>query len=256
MNIHKTAIVSDGAILAEDVYVGPYSVISADVSIGPGTSIGPHCVIDEHTKIGQNCQIFSGAVVGSITQDKKFNKKKSYLEIGDNNIIREYATINRGTEESSKTKIGSNCLFMAYSHIAHDCIIGDNVVIANCGTLAGHVLLEEGVIVGGLAAVHQFVRVGRLSIIGGCSKVVQDIVPYAMADGHPAKIYKVNTIGLDRSGFSESAKDNLKRAFKIIFSMRLNVKNALLKIEKDLPRAQEISILLDFIRNSERGISR
>jgi len=256
MNIHETAIISKDAKLEERVCVGPYAVIEANTRIGVGTSIGPHCVIGEFTTLGKNCQVFSGAVVGSITQDKKFSKKKSFLEIGDNNIIREYVTINRGTEENSKTKIGNNCLLMAYSHVAHDCVIGDKVIIANCGTLAGHVVLEESAIIGGLAAVHQFVRVGTMAIIGGCSKVVQDIVPYAMADGHPAKIYKVNALGLERAGFTNESKDNLKRAFKIIFSMKLNIKNALLKIEKQFPQTKEIITLLDFIKNSERGITR
>jgi UDP-N-acetylglucosamine acyltransferase len=256
MNIHETAIISKDVKLGKGVCIGPYAVINSDVKIGEGTSIGAHCVIGEFTSIGENCQLFPGAIAGSITQDKKFTQKKSFLDIGDNNIIREYATINRGTEENSKTVIGNNCLLMAYSHVAHDCIIGDNVVIANCGTLAGHVVLEKGVIIGGLAAVHQFVRVGTLSIIGGCSKVVQDIVPYAMADGHPAKIYKVNTVGLERSGFTEEEKENLKRAFKIIFSMKLNIKNALSKIEKQITPSDEITTLVKFIKDSERGIAR
>ncbi len=256
MAIHETAIISEDAKLEDGVCVGPYAVIDANTRIGAGTSIGPHCVVGEFTTIGKNCQVFSGAVVGSITQDKKFTQKKSFLEIGDNNIIREYATINRGTEESSKTKIGNNCLLMAYSHVAHDCIIGDDVVIANCGTLAGHVVLEDGVIVGGLAAIHQFVRIGTLAIIGGCSKVVQDIAPYAMADGHPAKIYKINAVGLERAGFTDESRNNLKRAFKIIFFMKLNIKNALSEIEKQLPQTKEIITLLNFIKNSERGIAR
>jgi UDP-N-acetylglucosamine acyltransferase len=256
MNIHKTAIISKDAKLSKDVSIGPYTVISGDAKIGAGTIIGAHCVIGESTSIGKNCQVFTGAIIGSITQDKKYSQKKSYLEIGDNNIIREYATINRGTQESSKTSIGNNCLFMAYSHVAHDCIIKDNVVLANCGTLAGHVTLEDNVIIGGLTAIHQFVRVGTLAIVGGCSKVVQDVVPYSMSDGHPVKIYKLNTLGLERAGFSEDVKDDLKRAFKIIFSMKLNIKNALLKIEKEIKPAQEIEALLNFIKNSERGIAR
>ncbi|MDP8292338.1 MAG: acyl-ACP--UDP-N-acetylglucosamine O-acyltransferase [Candidatus Orphnella occulta] len=256
MSIHKTAIISKDAILEKGVSVGPYSVINGNVVIGAGTEIGPHCVIDEFTTIGKDCKIFSGAIIGSISQDKKFNEKRSFLEIGNNNTIREYVTINRGTEEESKTIIGDNCLFMAYSHVAHDCRIGDNVVLANCGTLAGYVELEDHVIMGGLAAAHQFVRIGRLSIIGGCSKVVQDVVPYSMADGHPARIYTVNTVGLDRVGFTDDQKDSIKRAFKIMFSMKLNIKNALLKIEKELTPTPEITTLLDFIKSAERGISR
>jgi len=256
MSIHKTAIISKDVKLGENVSVGPYAVINGNAAIGAGTQIGPHCVIDGFTTIGKDCEIFSGAIIGSISQDKKFEEKRSFLEIGDNNIVREYATINRGTEKDSKTVVGNSCLFMAYSHVAHDCRIGDNVVLANCGTLAGYVELEDGVIIGGLAAVHQFVRVGRLSIVGGCSKVVQDLVPYSMSDGHPAKIYTINAVGLDRAGFTDKQKDSLKRAFKIIFSMKLNIKNALSKIEEELTATEEITILMDFIKSAERGIAR
>lgn len=256
MDIHKTAVISKDAVIGEGVCVGPYSVINGNTNIGPGTKIGAHCVIDEFTTIGKDCKVFSGAVIGSISQDKKFGEKTSYLELGDNNIIREYVTINRGTKQDSKTIVGNNCLFMAYSHIAHDCRIGDNAVLANCGTLAGYVVMEEGAIIGGLTAVHQFVRIGRYAILGGCSKVVQDIVPYSMADGHPAKVYTINTVGLDRIGFTDEQKDALKRAFKIIFSMKLNIKNAISKIEKELPPTKETAILIDFIQSAERGIAR
>jgi UDP-N-acetylglucosamine acyltransferase len=256
MNIHKTAIIDKTANLADGVSVGPYAVINKNVKIGNGTAVAAHCIIDDFTSIGKNCQIFTGAVIGSITQDKKFTGKRSFVEIGDNNIIREYATVNRGTEEGSKTTIGSNNMLMAYSHVAHDCRIANKVVIANCGTLAGHVILEDSVIIGGLTAVHQFVRIGQLAIIGGCSKVVQDIVPYSMSDGHPATIYGINSVGLERAGFKDDVKDNLKKAFKILFSMKLNIKNALKKIQQELPPSKEITNLINFIRSSERGISR
>ncbi|MDD5505013.1 MAG: acyl-ACP--UDP-N-acetylglucosamine O-acyltransferase [Candidatus Omnitrophica bacterium] len=256
MDIHKTAIISKEAKIGDGVSIGPYAVVNGNAEIGAGTSIGAHCVIDEFTTIGRNCRIFSGAVIGSITQDKKFVNKKSFLTIGDNNIIREYATINRGTVENSRTLVGNNCLLMAYSHVAHDCAIGDNVIIANCGTLAGHVRLDNGAMIGGLAAAHQFTRVGTMAIVGGCSKVVQDIVPYAMADGHPAKVYTVNTLGLKRAGFDSGSISSLKQAFKIIFSLGLNTKNALSKIEKQLAPTKEITVLLDFIKGSKRGISK
>jgi UDP-N-acetylglucosamine acyltransferase len=256
MSIHETAIISKDAKLGEGVCVGPYSVISGSTRIGAGTCIGAHCVVGEFTTIGKNCQLFPGAAIGSVTQDKKFADKKSFLEIGDNNVIREYVTINRGTGENSKTKIGSNCLLMAYSHVAHDCVIGNNVVIANCGTLAGHVELADGAIIGGLSAVHQFVRIGTMAIVGGCSKVVQDIVPYSMSDGHPAKIYTINSVGLKRAGVAKESRDSLKRAFKIIFSMQLNIKNAVSDVEKHIPKTKEVNTLIDFIKNSKRGIAR
>jgi len=255
MDIHKTAIISENAKLADNVSVGPYTLINGNVVIGSGTKIGPHCVIDEFTSIGENCRIFSGAIIGSVSQDKKFEGKRSFVEIGNNNTIREYTTVNRGTEEDSKTIIGNNNLFMAYSHVAHDCHIGDEVVMANCSTLAGYVTLGNRSVLGGLGGVHQFVRIGELSIIGGCSKVVQDIVPYSMSDGHPAKIYGVNSLGLERIGFADEAKDNLKKAFKILFSMKLNKSNALKKIAEELPSSKEITNLVNFIKSSERGIA-
>jgi len=255
MDIHNTAIISKNAKLADNISVGPYTVINQDVVIGSGTRIGPHCVIDEFTSIGENCRIFSGAIIGSISQDKKFEGKRSFVKIGNNNTIREYTTINRGTKEDSKTTIGDNNLFMAYSHIAHDCHISDEVIMANCGTLAGHVTLGSRSILGGLSAVHQYVRIGELSIIGGCSKVVQDIVPYSISDGHPAKIYGVNSLGLERIGFTDEAKDSLKKAFKILFSMKLNKSNALKKIAEELPSSKEITNLVNFIKSSERGIT-
>ncbi|NQT90656.1 MAG: acyl-ACP--UDP-N-acetylglucosamine O-acyltransferase [Candidatus Omnitrophica bacterium] len=255
MSIHKTAIVDKRAELADGVSVAPYAVIEADTRIGSGTQVGPHCVIGTYTTIGKDCQIFTGAAVGSITQDKKFKGAKSFLEIGDKNIIREYATINRGTEEGGVTKIGNENLLMAYSHVAHDCTIGDYAIIANCGTLAGHVAIEDRAVIGGLTAVHQFVRIGKLSITGGCSKVVQDIVPFSMADGHPARIYSTNSIGLDRVGVSDEVKSSIKKAFKIIFLMKLNLKNALKKVEEELPPSKELSYLIEFINSSERGIS-
>lgn len=256
MDIHKTAIINPGADLGDEVSVGPYAIINDKVRIGSGTRIGPHCVIESFTTIGKNCQIFSGAIIGSITQDKKFKGTRSFLEIGDNNIIREYATINRGTEEDSKTIIGNDNLIMAYSHIAHDCRIGNEVVIANCGTLAGYVTIEDKAVLGGLSAVHQYVRMGELAIIGGCSKVVQDIVPYSMADGHPAEVYGINSLGLERADIQDEIRNNLKKAFKMLFSMKLNVKNALARIEEEIPPSREINHLIDFIKSSQRGISR
>ena len=206
MNIHSTAVVHKKAKLGQDVEIGPYAVIGEHATIGRGTKIGPHCVIEGWTSLGKNCRIFSGAVVGSVSQDLKFKGRRSFVKIGDNNTIREYATINRGTRQDSVTSIGNDNLIMSYAHIAHDCLIGNKVIIAHCGTLAGYVTIEDAVIVGGLVGIHQFVRIGTLAIIGGCSKVVEHIPPYAMADGHPTKIYGLNTIGLNRNGISKSAK--------------------------------------------------
>lgn len=256
MRIHKTAIVSKKAKLASEVTVGPYSVIGDGVKIGRGSKIGAHCLIEGNTTIGQSCEIFTGAVIGSRPQDLKFKGEKSFLEIGDNNIIREYSTFNPGTGEGGKTVVGSNNLFMAYAHVAHDCRVANNCVIANNGTLAGFVTVEDKVVIGGLAAVHQFVRVGMLSIIGGCSKVVQDIPPYSMCDGHPARVYGLNLVGLKRNGVSSRSRQQLKCAFKALFNTGLSIKHAVDEIEKSLNPAGEVSYLVQFIKNSKRGISR
>lgn len=255
MQIHPTAIVSKKAKLAGDIIVGPYSIITDSVTIGSGTKIGSHCVIDGNTIIGSNCDIFTGAVVGSRPQDLKYKGEKVFLEIGNGNIIREYSTFNPGTEEGSKTIIGNNNLFMAYSHIAHDCVVGDNCAIANNGTLAGHVIIEDKAVVGGLVAIHQFVRVGALSIVGGCSKVVQDIPPYSTCDGHPARVYGLNLIGLKRQKVSKGSIDLLDRAFKVLFNEGHTVKHSLEKIEKEIKSTQETSYLVNFIKNSKRGIA-
>jgi len=255
-DIHPTAIVDPKAKLAETVKVGPYSFIGPNVFIDEGTVIGANCVIDGNTRIGKNCRIFTGAVIGSIPQDLKFKGEETFLEIGDNNIIREYVTINLGTKATGKTIIGNNNLIMAYSHIAHDCVVGNGVIIANVGTLAGHVTIEDKAVIGGMVAIHQFVRVGTLSIIGGCSKVIQDIPPYSTCDGHPAKFYGLNVVGLKRAGIKLDVRNALKTALKLIFLSGLSISHALEEIEKKLPAYPEIKHLIDFVRSSQRGICR
>lgn len=255
MQIHPAAIVSKKAKLADDIQVGPYSVITDNVSIGVGTKIGAFCVIEGNTSIGKACEIFTGAVIGSRPQDLKYKGEKVFLEIGDENIIREYCTFNPGTEEGAKTVVGSNNLFMAYSHVAHDCVIGNNCVIANNGTLAGHVTIEDRAVVGGLVAIHQFVRIGTLSIIGGCSKVVQDIPPYSTCDGHPARIYGLNLVGLRRQNIHKDTIQQLDHAFKILFNEGFTLEHALGKVEKEVKISQEVSHLINFVKNSQRGIT-
>jgi len=256
MKAYPNAVISQKAKLADKVEVGPYTVIGDNVTIGQGTKIGPHCVIDGNTTIGNNCEIFSGAVIGSRPQDLKYKGEKSFLEIGNNNIIREYCTLNPGTTEASKTVVGSDNLLMAYTHIAHDCKVGNGCVIANNGTLAGHVTIEDKAVIGGIVAIHQFTRVGTLSIIGGCSKVVQDIPPYSTCDGHPAAFYGLNLVGLRRKKVPKDSIANLGRAFNILFNSGLNVRHALERIEKEIEQIEEVSYLLNFIKNSQRGIVR
>ena len=256
MQIHQTAIVSKKAKLADGIEIGPYAIIGDNVAIGKGTKVHSHCVIEGNTTIGEACEIFTGAVIGSRPQDLKYKGEKSFLEIGNNNIIREYSTFNPGTGEGSKTIVGNNNLFMAYSHIAHDCVVGNNCAIANNGTLAGHVTIEDKAVVGGLVAIHQFVRVGALSIIGGCSKVVQDVPPYSTCDGHPARVYGLNLVGLRRNGISKDSIEQLDHAFRMLFNSGLTTRHALEKIEKEVSAGGEISNLINFIKNSQRGLAR
>ncbi len=253
--IHQTALISKKAKLADGVSIGPYAIIGDNVQLASGVKVYSHCVIEGNTTVGKNCEIFTGAIVGSRPQDLKYKGEKSFLEIGDNNIIREYCTFNPGTMEGSKTVIGNNNLFMAYAHVAHDCVVGNGCVIANNGTLAGHVIVEDDVVIGGLAAVHQFVRIGRLSIIGGCSKVVQDIPPYSTCDGHPARLYGLNLVGLKRHNLPKESIVNLGHAFKILFNSGLSPKHALAKIEEQKYEDAEIDYLLNFVRNSSRGMA-
>ncbi|MFC1658463.1 acyl-ACP--UDP-N-acetylglucosamine O-acyltransferase [Candidatus Omnitrophota bacterium] len=254
--IHPTAIISRKASLGKDVCVAPYAIIGEGVTIGEGAVIGAHCVIENKTTVGKRCRVFTGAVLGSIPQDLKYKSETSYLEIGDDNIIREYVTINPGTEAGSKTVIGNNNLIMAYSHIAHNCLIGNNCIIANCGTLAGYVNIEDKAIVGGMVAIHQFTRVGGLSIIGGCSKVVSDVPPYSTCDGHPARVYGLNLVGLRRQGIDGKIVQELSHAFKILFNSGLNPRNALQKLSEEKYSSAEISHLANFIKNSKRGVCR
>jgi UDP-N-acetylglucosamine acyltransferase len=256
MQIHSTAIVSSKAKLEADVIVGPYSIVSDNVSIGKSTKIGAHCIIEGNTAIGKSCEIFTGAVVGSRPQDLKFKGEKVFLEIGDNNIIREYCTLNPGTGEGGKTIIGDNNLLMAYSHVAHDCRVANGCVLANNSTLAGHVTIEDKAVIGGIVAIHQFVRIGKLSIIGGCSKVVQDIPPFSTCDGHPARVYGLNLIGLRRTGVSRESIKQIDQAFKLLFNSRLSLKHAIEKVENELVRSEEIAYLINFSKNSERGLVR
>lgn len=255
--IHPTAVISKKAKLGQGVEVGPYTVIDGVVSVGEGTVIGAHCVIIGNTAIGKNCRIYTGAVVGAPPQDLKYKGERSFLIIGDNNTIREYSTINPGTGDGGSTIIGDNNLFMANAHIAHDCVIGNQCVLVNAATLAGHVAVEDKVLISGLTAVHQFVRIGKLAIVGGCTKVVQDIPPFSTCDGHPARIYGLNLIGLKRNNIPRDTIDRLKHAYKVIFRSGMTIKNALNQIEQEGQSDKEVAHLIDFLKQkSSRGVSR
>ncbi|MFH1199395.1 MAG: acyl-ACP--UDP-N-acetylglucosamine O-acyltransferase [Candidatus Omnitrophota bacterium] len=256
MAVHSTAIISKKAKIGLRVEVGPYSVIGDNVAIGDNCKIHSHVVIDGNTSIGGDCQIFKGASLGGIPQDLKYKGEKAFLEIGDGNIIREFCTFNTGSTEGSKTVIGQGNLFMAYCHVGHDSLVGNNCVIANSAAIAGHVVIEDRAVVGGIVAIHQFVRVGKLSIIGGCSKVVQDIPPYSTCDGHPAEVYGLNLVGLRRQNISRESIKALDHAFRILFNKGLSMKHALEELSKETNVTAEITDVIDFIKKTERGISR
>ncbi len=257
--IHPSAVIDSSAELAADVEVGPYAIIGKKVAIGSGTSIGPHAVIGDFTTIGENNQIFHQSSVGAAPQDLKYRGEECWTRIGDKNIIREFATIHRGTVTGhGETLVGSGNLFMAYSHVAHDCRIGNGVVMANVATLAGHVTVEDNVILGGLVAVHQFSTIGAHAMIGGGTMVGLDIVPYCIATSgkRDAKLRGLNLIGLKRRGFSDEAISSLKKAYKTLFMADLKIADAISRIRSETSVCAEVEYMLAFIERSERGICR
>lgn len=254
--VHETAVIDATAILAADVEVGPYTVIGPNVRVGAGTVIGPHVHVVRDTTIGEGCRIHHGAALGGDPQDLKYNQEPTELVVGSNTVIREFVTLNRGTAAHGKTEIGSNCLFMAYAHVAHDCIIGDHVILANSVAMGGHVLIEDHVIVGGLTAIHQFVRIGQHAFVGGSAAVMKDVAPYVKAAGNPLKLYGLNSLGLQRRGFSEETRITLKRAYRMIFSSdSLNIGQAVQKVRSELQLTPEVQQFLAFIQASERGVT-
>jgi UDP-N-acetylglucosamine acyltransferase len=254
VQIHSTAIVDPAAELAEDVVVGPYAIIGPDVKIGPGSVVEANAFIDGHTEIGNSCRIAVGAVVGTPPQDTNYKNEPTKVIIGDNTTLREYVSVNRSSGEGTSTIIGHDCMLMAYTHIAHNCQIGNHVNIANYAGLAGHVHIGDYAFIGGLTAFHQFVRIGRMAIVSGFSGTRQDIPPYSIADGRPAIVRGVNKVGLRRRGFSRPDIDNMRHAFKIIWFEKLNLSHALTRVEEEVPMNEHIEHLLQFIRESKRGV--
>lgn len=255
-SVHETAVIDPSASLADDVEVGAYTVIGPNVRIGAGTVIGPHVHIVRDTTVGEGCRVHHGAALGGDPQDLKYNNEPTELVVGSNTVIREFVTLNRGTAAHGRTQIGSHCLLMAYAHVAHDCILGDHVILANSVNMGGHVLIEDHVIVGGLTAIHQFVRIGRHAFVGGSAAVVKDVAPYVKAAGNPLKLYGLNSLGLQRRGFSDETRATLKRAYRMIFSSAsLNIGQAVQKARTDLPPLPEIEHFLGFIQGSERGVT-
>jgi UDP-N-acetylglucosamine acyltransferase len=247
--------VDSEAELGEGVSVGPWAMIGPRVQVGDGTEIGPRVLIERDTTVGEDCRIANGAVLGTDPQDLKFKGERTILEIGDRTVIREFATLNRGTSASGRTVVGSACLLMAYTHVAHDCEIGNHVVLANAVNMAGHVTIEDWAIVGGLTPLHQFVRIGAHAFVGGGSRISQDVPPYCRAAGNPPKLFGLNSVGLERRGFSEDVRKALKQTYRILFQSSVLLSKALGQAEAEVPMIPEVRHLLEFIRASERGVT-
>ena len=257
VKIHPTAIVEDGAQLGEDVEIGPYATIAADVKLGARTVVQQGAIIRGHTTIGEDCQIFPYACIGMKTQDLKYKEGSvSYVEIGNRTVIREFATVHLGTADGEKTIIGDDCLFMAYCHAAHGCVLGNHVICSNSVQLAGDVHIQDWAIIGGCAASHQFCTVGRHAMVGGMSKIRQDVPPFMLCDmeGSSQKVIGPNVVGLTRRGFSRDTIAALKEAFRFIYHSGLNRSQALERVENDIEQIPEVKELVEFYRNSKRGV--
>lgn len=253
-NIHETAIISPKAKIGENISVGPFTIIEDDVEIGDNCTIGPSVAIYNGARIGNNVKIYQGASVSNHPQDLKFNNEISIFEIGDNTVIREFSTLHRGTVESGISKIGKNCLLMAYAHVAHDCIVGDNCILANVVQLGGHVHVDDWVIIGGGTLVHQFTKIGKHAMIGGGYRAVTDVPPFVLAAGEPLYYNGLNTVGLRRRGFSNQDIMKLKEVYSFIFSKELNLSQAKEKIKEKFKDDVLANTVLDFLNESTRGL--
>ncbi|MBF0204455.1 MAG: acyl-ACP--UDP-N-acetylglucosamine O-acyltransferase [Desulfamplus sp.] len=255
--IHPTAIIDPDAEIESNVSIGPYAIIKKDVHIGSGTEIGPYTTIDQYVTVGQDCKIFQYASIGAAPQDLKYHGEKTFLKIGRGTIIREFVTINRGTEfGGGYTEVGEENYLMAYTHIAHDCKTGKRVILANNATLGGHIELGDNVTIGGLVAIHQFVKIGDYAYIGGKSAIVKDIPPYVIAAGDRATLHGLNNVGLDRHNFSKATISNLKKAYRIVFRIGLTVKQASERVRAEVEQIPEVVNFMNFIEKSTRGITR
>ena len=252
--IHRTAIVDPTAHLGADVAVGPYAIVGPHVTVGERTSLAAHCVIERNTRVGSGVKVGYGTVIGNDPQDLKYKGEETWVEIGDGTIIREYCTINRGTTATGKTAIGQRCFIMTYVHIAHDCVIGNDVILANGIQMAGHVSVEDRAIVSGLVPIHQFVRIGTYAFVGGGSRVNQDVPPFTKAVGNPVHLYGLNSVGLQRAGFSPDVKLALKRAYRLLFNSDLTVSQGIARARMELPQVPEVEKFLSFIEASQRGV--
>lgn len=255
-DIHRTAIIDAKAEIAAGTIIGPYCVIGPDVVLGSNCWLQHHVTLAGPMRAGSRNKFYAYCSIGQQTQDLKYQGEPTYLEIGDENTFREFVTINRSTTSEGKTRVGDGGNFLAYSHIGHDCTVGNEVVFSNNGTLAGHVQVGDNAVMGGLTAVHQFCRIGRFAITGGCSKIVRDVPPFMIADGNPAEVRGVNLVGLERKGFPPEDVKLIKEAFRLIYRSKLNTSQAIEAIRKELPPNEAVEQIVQFIEQSERGIVR
>jgi UDP-N-acetylglucosamine acyltransferase len=255
-SIHPTALVDPGAELGAGTIVGPYCMVGANVSLGENCWLQHHVTLAGPTRAGARNKFYAYCSIGQQTQDLKYKGEPTFLEMGDDNTFREFVTVNRSTAGDGKTRIGNGGNFLAYSHIGHDCVVGDKVVFSNNGTLAGHVQVGDYAVMGGLTAVHQFCRIGRFAITGGCSKIVQDVPPFMIADGNPAEIRGVNLVGMERNNFPAETVKLVKDAFRVIYRSKLNTRQAIETMRRELPAHDELTQIIAFIEQSERGIIR
>jgi UDP-N-acetylglucosamine acyltransferase len=252
--IHPTAVISPDAEIAADVEIGAFAIIGEGCTIGAGCVIAPRATLERNVTLGRSVRVGIGTILGGAPQDLKYAGEETTVEIDDDTVIREYATINRGTAHSFKTTVGKNCLLMSYVHIGHDCRIGDSVILSNVVQLAGHVAIEDKAIISGMSAVHQFARIGRHSFIGGMSRVSKDIPPFLKAVGSPVKLYGLNTVGLQRAGMDEATILGLKRAYRLLFRSDLNLSQAIERVQSELEPLPEVKELVGFLEASDRGV--
>ncbi len=252
--IHPTALVDQGARLGADVEVGPFAIVGPGVTVGAGCRIGPHATLERNVRLGAGARVGQGSILGGDPQDLKYRGEESWVEIGEGTVIREYSTINRGTARSGVTRIGARSYLMSYVHVAHDCQIGDGVILANATQLAGHVTIQDHANLSGLVAVHQFVTIGSFAFIGGCSRVTQDIPPYVTAVGNPVELFGLNSVGLQRAGFPPDTIATLKRLYRYCFNSDLNFSQAIDRARMELPALPEVQHFLEFVAASERGV--
>jgi UDP-N-acetylglucosamine acyltransferase len=252
--IHPTALVDATAQLGNDVEIGPWSIVGPRCVVGDGSVLAPRSTLERDVILGQRVRIGVGSVLGGDPQDLKFRGEETRVEIGDDTTLREYVTINRATAHSWVTKVGKGCFLMSYVHIAHDCALGDGVLISNGTQLAGHVVVDDRATISGLCAAHQFVRIGSHAFVGGCSRVAQDVPPYVKAVGNPVKLFGLNSVGLQRNGFAEPVVKELKRAYRLLFRSEHNVSQGLARARAECEPMAEVSRFLDFVEQSERGV--